>query len=237
MATLSDGESSEEDGIAEMPEMTWDEASNLLASPGVGDAGSDTEDEEGHPMVRPARQGDEAGAPGDQEDAWMDPATRKALAHELDQEPAPEDTPLRAGVLDSAGELMPRRSDAGVQEMAPLHSGNATPASGDTTPVSGGMAPAIKDTTPVSGGMAPAIQDTTPEGGGTVPASGGMAAPVSGGTAPVGGGTAPASGGMAAVPRQWMARWLPVHRGSLGAVRRQTAALPLHRRRSTQWWL
>ena len=207
MATLSDGENSEDDGIAEMPEMTWDEASNLLASPRVGDSGSDTEDEAGYVMARPASHGGEAGDPRPLGEDWMNQATRHALDLALEEAPAPDTTPLHTpGVVDSAGELTPRGSDGGVREPDPVH--GEMPVTGETTPAgSGGTAPAAavqrRRATVQRRWEARRCQWTRRHR-------------------------------WRATVKMPVAPWLPVHRGSLGqplregAARRRTVASPIH---------
>ena len=183
MASPSDGE---DEVFEETRDLTWDQETQLLASPRVGES-SDTEGEDGHVMARPASHGGEAGPPRAQEESWMNQSTREALDLPFEERPAPESTsPHPTGVLDSAGEQLPRGRDAGVQEVAPLHSGVHTPVSGKTAPASGGS------TTPAS-------SSTTPASGGTTPASGGKAPASNGGTTPANGSTAPASGGKAPV--------------------------------------
>ena len=102
---------------------------------------SDTEDEAGYVMARPASHGGEAGDPRSREDDWMNQATRDALDRVLEEAPAPDITPPHTpGVVDSAGEPTPRGRDGGVPEPAPLHGG--MPVTGETTPASGGTAAA-----------------------------------------------------------------------------------------------
>ena len=140
MATQSDGE---DEVIEGTPDLTWAEATQLLASPRVGE--SDTEDEAGHVMARPASQEGEAGYPRGEVEAWMNQATRDQLDLPGEEGPAPENTsPHSTGVLDSARERLSRGEDALVQEAAPLESGERAPASGERAPASGRRAAAAR---------------------------------------------------------------------------------------------
>ena len=136
MATSSEGE---DDVFKDTGDLTWAEETQLLAaSPRAGAGSSDTEDEQGQVMARPASQGGEAEHPPGQVESWMNQATRDALNLPVDQGPAADNTsPHSIGVLDSAGERLSRGEDALVQEAAPLESGERAPVSGGSAPASG----------------------------------------------------------------------------------------------------